>query len=203
MSTCTKEKLIVKTEEGTYILPTDDEAPGRCAAEKKCTELGGILAPFTEKSEFDAVMDAIKSCSYQNNNWDLKFVGLKITADNSTRVFTNGIEFDYGLHGDLYQENELWLPENCPGAFLSLGFPEKLQITDDWKCLDIPTKYICFKPKKLAKSEGITGAVVYNNSNSFIFGGLLQIASICLIVFLVIKIKKLKSDVSKQNPSLA
>ena len=185
MSTCTKEKLIVKTEEGTYILPTDDEAPGRCAAEKKCTELGGILAPFTEKSEFDAVMDAIKSCSYQNDNWDLKFVGLKITADNSTRVFTNGIEFDYGLHGDLYQENELWF-ESCPGAFLSLAYPEKLQISDDWKCLDIPTKYICFKPKKVAKSEGITGAVVSNNSNFFIYVGLLQIASICLIVFLVI-----------------
>ena len=190
MSTCTKEKLIVKTEEGTYILPTNDQAPGRCAAEKKCTELGGILAPFTEKSEFDAVMDAIGSCKYQNDNWDLRFVGLKITPDNSTRVFTNGVLFDYDIHGDLYEENELWLPDNCPGAYLSLGFTEKLQITDDWKCLDNPNKYICFKPKKVTKSEGITGAGVGNNSKFLIFGGLLQIASVCLIVFLAVKNKK-------------
>lgn len=36
MSSCTKEKLFVETEEGTYILPSD-KAAGQCAAEEKCT----------------------------------------------------------------------------------------------------------------------------------------------------------------------
>ena len=64
MSKCNKEKkLVEKTEKGTFIRPSD-KAAGQCAAEEKCILLGAILALFTEKSKFDAVVSAINSCYY-------------------------------------------------------------------------------------------------------------------------------------------
>ena len=200
MTTCTKEKLVVETVKGTYILPTDDIADGRCAAEAKCTELGGILAPFTEKSEYDAVTDALMSCEYQHN-LHLKYVGLNIAKDNSSRVFSNGIEFDYELHGDLYQENEVTMPEDCPGAFFVLNF-DKLQIGTEWNCSQRPMRYVCFKPKKIAKSEAITSDVS-GNSNLLTFAGLCLMALICLICFLLVKIKKQASKISQLTSSVA
>ena len=201
MTTCTKEKLVVETVKGTYILPTDDIADGRCAAEAKCTELGGILAPFTEKSEYDAVTDALMSCEYQHN-LHLKYVGLNIAKDNSSRVFSNGIEFDYELHGDLYQENDVTMPDDCPSAFFIFDF-DKLQIGSEWNCSEDPSRYICFKPKKNAKSEAITSDVVNTNSNLLTVGGLCLIALVCLVCFLLVKNKKLTSKIAQLTSSVA
>ena len=48
MATCTREKLVVETNEGTYTILNEQKAK-RCEAEEKCTELDSILAPFTTR----------------------------------------------------------------------------------------------------------------------------------------------------------
>ena len=90
---CTEEKLVVETKKGTYTLPNEDWVVGRCDAEEKCASMGAMLAPFTDKSEFDAVINAIKSCE-DHDQYVSKYVGLIIAKDNSSRIFSNGIEFD-------------------------------------------------------------------------------------------------------------
>ena len=62
VSHCTKDNLVVETEKGKYTIPNNDWynfVKGTCIAQERCTEIGAILAPFTEKSEFDAVLNAI------------------------------------------------------------------------------------------------------------------------------------------------
>ena len=90
---CTEEKLVVETKKGTYTLPNEDWVVGRCDAEEKCASMGAMLAPFTDKSEFDTVIKAIKSCE-DHDQYEPKLVGLIIAKNNSSRIFSNGIEFD-------------------------------------------------------------------------------------------------------------
>ena len=195
--TCTKEKLVVETKKGIYTLPSGDNyAKGRCAAEAKCTEMEAILAPFTEKAEFDAVDKAILACEHQND-YEAKFVGLKISKDNSSRVFSNGVKFDYKLHGDLYEETQVTMPRDCPGAYMDPLNEDKIVIASEYNCWDIKTKYICFEPKKAAKSEAVTTVNV--NSNFLILGGsIFLVAVACLVCYLIKEIKNLKSEKLRQ-----
>ena len=204
MINCSKEKLVVETEKGTYIHPAD-KAAGQCAAEEKCTLLGAILAPFTEKSEFDAVVNAINSCDYHRFDFNSKYIGLNIAKDNSSRVFSNGVEFSYKLHGHLYDEKKLSTTGlNCPGAFLSTAYTDKLKIYPKWKCKqNISKKYICFKPKKSSRSDEIIGDAVTSNSSFVIVGTSCFVALICLVVFLLIKVKKQASKISQLTSSVA
>ena len=146
-SSCTKEKLVVETQKGTYTFPHNDFVLGRCAAEKKCTELDSILAPFTDRSEFDAVMSAVHSCDHKEK-FEFSHVGLNIAEDNSTRVFSNGAQFDYKLHGDLYRENERDMLD-CPQAYFNPLSEDKLDIWPLFGCRPRYGHYVCFKPKKV------------------------------------------------------
>ena len=191
-STCTKEKLIVETEKGKYTLPAKDSIGGTCEAQERCTKLGGILAPFTEKSEFDSVMTAVKSCKYQSKLY-LKLVGLHIANDDSSRVFTNGVKFDYGIHGDLYQENPVNMPRNCPNAVFDPRRQNKLQIGTNWNCRPSRSLYICFEPKKTTKADAITSDAANVNSTFLIAGGsIFLVAVVCLFGFMAKQIRNLK-----------
>ena len=203
MTKCTKEKLVVETEKGTYILPSD-KAAGQCAAEQKCLDMGGILAPITDKTDFEAIKDAISSCEFHKYELEDRYIGLSISTDNSYRVFSNGVEFNKDLHGDLYEENEI-RTGNCPGAFLMLHFPEKLQIGNIWRCYkeNFELRYVCFKPKKSSKSQAVTSNGVGVNSSLLIFGGLCFVAFACLVALLTVKIKKLTSKISQLASSVA
>ena len=200
MSKCTEENLFVETKKGTYILPSD-KAAGKCAAEQKCLDMGGILAPITDKTDFDAIKDAISSCEFHENGD--RYIGLSVSTDNSYRVFSNGVEFNKDLHGDLYEENYI-RPGNCPVALLMMHFPEKLQIGSQFRCYkDFELRYVCFKPKKNSESQAVTSNAVSFNSNLLIFGGLCFVAFACLVVLLIVKIKKQASKISQLASSVA
>ena len=200
---CTKEKLVVETDKGTYTIPFD-EAPGRCAAEERCLEMGGILAPITDKTDLNAIVNGIQSCEYQSTKTGhAKYVGLSISKDNSHRIFSNGVHFNKDLHGDLYEENNI-RPGNCPGAFLTLYYPERIQIGQVWGChKNLEKQYICFKSKNAAISEAVKGDLMSYNSNLLIFGGLCLVALVCLVGFLLIKVKKQASKISQLTSSVA
>ena len=192
-STCTKEKLIVETEKGRYTIPTEDWAEGFCAAQNRCTMLGGaILAPIKERSEFNAVMKSIKSCEHQNKV-SVRYIGLHIASDNSTRVFTDGVKFDYEVHGHLYKENYVNMPQNCPAAILAPELEDNLHIGSNWNCGDSERLFICFEPKKTIKFDAITSVAEGGKTSVFIaVGSFLFVAVACMFGYLVRQIKNLK-----------
>ena len=205
--TCTKEELEVETEKGTYTFPLGKIAVGKCAAEEECTKRESILAPFTEKSEFLAVMGAVNSCDHKDVS-EPSYVGLNIAKDNSTRVFSTGVPFDYKTHGDLYQENEINMPTNCPEAYFWPLSQDKVAILPAFKCQKMPRPYVCFKQKTVAKSEAVSSdAMDVNsmnvNSKLLMFGGLFQLALVCLVCFMFLQNKKLKSKKSQEISDLA
>ena len=215
MSSCTEEKLVVETEKGTYTFPHDDMVVGKSAAEKKCTELNSILAPFTEKSEFVAVMNAVNSCDHKEK-YEYSLIGLSIAEDNSTRVFSNGVQFDYQIHGDLYRENQVTMPKNCPEAYFNPLSQDKLEIESMFGCKPRHLHpYVCFKQKVFvesevisgvamdARSEAISGDVMDVNSKLLTIGGLFQFALVCLVCFMFVQIKQLKSRLSQKTSDLA
>ena len=195
-SKCSEKDLIVETGKGKYTIPSgndfSDYVKGTCVAQERCTELGAVLAPFTDKFEFDAVMQAISSCEYQNiyaNKW----VGLLISRDNSTRVFTNGVKFDEKVHGGLYQENPVGMPTNCPVAILDATRTNKLQISANQMCVPQKRPYICFGAKKTFKSDAITGHTInVKTSHLAAVASITLIAVVCIIGFMAKQIKNLK-----------
>ena len=191
-STCTKENLIVETEKGKYTMPTDDWVFSACEAQKRCTKLGGsILAPIKEQSEFKAVMNGIKSCDHQDPI-GARYIGLYIADDNSTRVFSDGEKFDYGVHGDLYQEHHV-SPQNCPSAILLPNQPDKLHIGVNWWCGEKERLFICFEPKKTIKSDAITsGSEGESTSLLIAVGSFLLVALVCLVFYVVRQNKNLR-----------
>ena len=189
----------METEKGKYTIPSRDFARGACAAIERCTELGAILAPFTEQSEFDIVMKEIKSCEYQHP-LHKKWVGLLISKDNSTRVFTNGVKFEDNVHGDLYQENHVTIPKNCPIAILDPERTNKLQISVNLNCRPHNRLYVCFEPKKTTKSEAITSDTVSTNTSLLVVvGSILIVALICLVSYLVRQNKNLKMKLQQTS----
>ena len=189
---CTKENLIVETDKGKYTMPTDDYVFSACEAQKRCTKINSsILAPIKEQSEFNTVMEAIKSCQYQSK-YSSRYVGLHIADDNSTRVFSDGVKFDYNAHGDLYQEHEIE-PEHCPAANLWPQRPNKLQIGTNWWCGEQERLFICFEPKNTANSDAITSGNEGENTSLYVVvGSILFVAVVCMFGYMARQNKNLK-----------
>ena len=201
MTSCTPSKLIVKTEKGTYTLPHEDFISNRCEAEDRCMQLGAILAPFTEKKEFDKVFSALDSCEHAKvSSFYPRHIGLNIAKDDSSRIFSDGTYFDYSKHGSLYEENYVDMREHCPYAFLDPMISEKLQINANIYCRDGDELYACFKPNKSFKSDAISSEATKVDLNSVVAGvSILFVAAACLVFLLMFKkVKKL----SEKNKSL-
>ena len=174
-------------------MPTDDFVWGKCAAEEKCYEMGAILAPFTEKSEFDAVMQALLSCEYQQPLGGFPmYIGLNIAKDNSSRIFSNGVPFDYDVHGHLYEEDYVNMPKDCPYATLFPLRKEKLHILPNFNC-DTPfIPYICFKTKKTARSFFLVARDSVNSGWIDSAGPIFMFSVFCLVCFMAKKIRNLQ-----------
>ena len=162
---------------------------------------------LSARSEIETVMAAITSCEH-TDEYDIYHVGLSISRDSVHRVFSNGVLFDKDLHGGLYEENQVTIGKNCPGAYLSPAWgPDKVQVMPDFGCQGMSAQYVCFKPKVEAKSDAIS---VGASSKLSSFGGAFQIALVCLvcfmfcfICFLLMEVNKLKSSKSQQTTDLA
>ena len=196
-TSCTKKRLVVETEKGKYTIPATDFVGGTCIAQQRCTRLGAILAPFTEKSEFDSVLKAIHACEHMHSHHS-QYVGLFISSDNSSRVFSNGVKFSYELHGHLYQENHVTMPQNCPMAVLDRRRPTRLQINSNIFCRWAWRPYICFEPKKTAKSDAVISKVVSDKA-TFSINPFLVVALVCLIGYLIKQNKNLKLKLQQNS----
>ena len=198
-STCTEQQVVVETEKGKYTIPVDDDVDTRCEAQARCTKINAILAPFTEKSEFDQVMSALNSCEYMNP-YETKWVGLSIAPDNSTRVFDNGVKFDYKVHGHLYQENHIDMPTDSPSAILDQMITDKLQISNNPWRREPDRPYICFEQKQSLQSDAITSDAGGVNVRFIIAGcSIVLVAAACLVAYLVKRVKNLESKLQQTS----
>ena len=124
----------------------------RSAAHHECAKHGQILAPITEKEDFDAIIKVLSAENEENiltgrHAWQY-MVGLEVALDNSNKVFTNGVAFDQKKHGAFYNDddyNEL-THGKCPLALLYPRNPTSIEVKNTY-CEIIMHCYICFKPK--------------------------------------------------------
>ena len=142
-------------------------------------------------------MSALNSCEYMNP-YETKWVGLSIAPDNSTRVFDNGVKFDYKVHGHLYQENYVNMPTHSPAAILDPMRTDKLQIGINPHHREYERPYVCFEQKQSAESDAITGDA--SNLRFIIAGGsIVIVVGACLVGYLVKQVKNLKSKLRQTS----
>ena len=153
----------------------------KSAAQKECAKHGQILAPITEKEDFDAIIEVLSTKNEENlltgrHLWDY-MVGLEVASDNSHRIFTNGVEFDKEKHGSFYKDDDYYELTNytCPLALLYPRDPTSITVENTW-CESLLYSYICFKPKNepCASSGAIVGGagVGRTDNRSGFFAGI-------------------------------
>ena len=155
----------------------------RYQAMNYCAEKDSILAPITEKADFDALSAAYNKKDFQSPR--SFHVGLEIAHDNSGRVFVNGEAWDQEKHGAFYKEAEApYGPNECLNSLFVPGFfPNKMVIDYQLKCHRQQTDFVCFKPKK----TGSSGALNKGQGSSYaVFGSACFAAGVafcCLMAF--------------------
>ena len=164
------------------------------AAQKECAKHGQILAPITEKEDFDAIVEVLSAENEYNvitgrDFWEY-IVGLEAAYDNSKKVFMNGVEFDEEKHGSFYkddQENQLGKNGNCPLALLWPENPSFINVKYTY-CESEGYSYICFKPKNkpCLSSDALVGESSVSKTevrNSFVAGFGTCTLIICAVYF--------------------
>ena len=151
------------------------------AAQKECAKHGQILAPITEKEDFDAIVEVLSAENEENiltgRDFTQYMVGLEVAYDNSKKVFMNGVEFDKEKHGAFYKDDQYHELANgrCPLALLWPMDPTAITVEYTWCETDF-YDYICFKPKNkpCASPDALVGetGVGTTDDRSVFFAGI-------------------------------
>ena len=152
----TKDLITIKRPTGDYMVNVnDDDEMSKADATRKCASYGAVLASITEKSDYDAIIDVLLQDNEDERRWRSYHVGLDITKDNSSRIFPNGVSYDFAKHGAFYKDNidNFFKDPNrddlCISAFLSPWNRTEAAIwTATVPCNGMLTSFICFKPNK-------------------------------------------------------
>ena len=173
--------LTVERPSGTYSFYR--KRATRYQAMNHCAEKDSILAPVTEKADFDALSAAYNEFYFQSP--ETFHVGLEIANDNSGRVFTNGEAWDQNKHGAYHKEAEAPLgPHQCLSAIFAPGwFPDKMVIDYRSNCAEVMSDIVCFKPKKTGSSGALNTGEVSNVAVYGATGFAAGIAVCCLLAF--------------------
>ena len=186
-----------------------------CQAKKFCAEKNEILAPITNKKDFDALKKAITQGNYPGCNFNVGVqqyhLGLDVTPcgkGKQDRVFTNGEVWDETVHGKLYIDNiDSW---KQPCVFATLYDEIDRPVLAHWiNCYQDYEKFICLKPATPvdaevssescnSQSEGLTSSS--NNQSFFAFGVIACLASVAVVfAFFALKyFKKYRAVEEKQ-----
>ena len=155
----------------------------RYQAMNHCAKKDSILAPITEKADFDALSAAYNKKYFESPR--SFHVGLEIANDNSGRVFINGEAWDQEKHGAFYREAEPpYAPNECLNTlFVPWIFPKTMVIDYQIKCHLQPTDFVCFKPKKTASPGALISG---EGSNVAVYGavGFAAGVAVCCLVAL-------------------
>lgn len=159
----------VTTPTGKFTFHTEQAT--RCEAIKICKENGGILAPFTNKQDIDAVKSISKwqDCPELGGASKKYMIGLDVTPtcgeSKQKRVFSNGLKWNQAVHGPLYYGSANW-DYQCARVFF-LPFWDGPGIYNAENCKYGKTGFICLNPSGSkadslveGTSEGISAGVV-------------------------------------------
>ena len=154
-SSCSRE---VFTATGKFTF--HDQLVSICEAKKICAENDEILAPITNKQDYDAVMTVAKSgnhpgCPFHHGDQQY-FTGLDVTPcgkGKQERVFTNGVVWDESVHGKLYDDSWNSKMYNCVYASLATWSSQPwLEIWGN-NCYQETSRFLCLKPSSAPAAD--------------------------------------------------
>ena len=158
-----KSPYIIERPSGTYYVDTEHSGV-RSKGAHVCAGYGAILAPITNIDDFKEILKVAK------DNTDIYggayHIGLEIAKDNSSRVFTNGEQYNFEKHGEYIVERPPKPYSHlCPLASFEPAFYETINV-ENTICDHLMMDYICFKPKK----EKCVAADALSNDKFYNFG---------------------------------
>ena len=208
----------VTTKSGTFSFHTE-EVPS-CKAKKICASLGRILAPITNIEDRNAIHSITdQKCGiFKGRRFDTYHVGLdNIVCDNEIhRVFTNGVEYNDTLHGELY--HIFPRKSNCLASLYSTGDPvdesKVFVIRMPDVCEDYRRRFICLDqakdddstevPHELKRSKRseitASGVGLKNQQNLFFLSGSFFVCLLAMgCCFLMVAVGKLLNKIKNLN----
>ena len=145
----TYDPIRINRPTGEFIINVDDDSVTRKEAHRKCAGYGAILAPITEKSDLDAILEVLLRDTEDERRWKFYHVGLEVARDNSSRIFNNGVKFDSHKHGAFYKEFHGSLEDHeCLTSYI-VAWNETLAgvYVDAVRCVASYQNFVCLKPK--------------------------------------------------------
>ena len=145
-----RDLISIKRPAGEYLVNVNEnDEMTKYDATRKCASYGAVLASITEKSDYDAIQDVLLRDHEDGRRWKAYHVALDIAKDNSSRIFPNGVAYDYEKHGVFYRDNVESDEDLCPSAMLfAENRTEACIWLYSWGCQGMHANFICFKPKK-------------------------------------------------------
>ena len=197
-SSCSKE---VFTATGKFTF--HNEQVWICEAKKICAKNDEILAPITNKQDYDAIMKVAKMGNHPNCPFHYGdhtyFIGLDITTcgrGKQERVFTNGVAWDEDVHGKLYDDSWHIKKYNC--AFAQLASWGTKPWLDFWgeSCHQKTNRFLCLKPSDApvagTRSDSCSfkpQAIKSNNELNFASAAIIGFCGIASVIFSFVAVK--------------
>ena len=134
----------VTTPRGTFVFVTDQKVH-KPEAIKRCNEMGAILAPITEREDFDRLFEFANKCErYRMPR--MYWLGYEAHS-NDTRLFTNGELWDWEKHTKIYHKIHD-VGKKCTMHIFNTFYPSHVFVSgSDGGFCNLAYNYpICLKP---------------------------------------------------------
>ena len=123
-----------------------------CEAKKFCAEKGEILAPVTNKADFDALLRVMQtgnnpSCPFHHGDIIQYATGLDVTPcgkGKQDRVFTNGVAWSNVFHGKWYSDLQDSWHSSCVFATVC-NWDNRPAVNVFDGCYQVDYRFICLK----------------------------------------------------------
>ena len=179
------------TPRGTFIFVADEKVR-KLEAIKRCNKMGAILAPITEREDFDRLIEFGNKCKrYRMPR--LYWLGYEAHS-NDTRLFSNGEVWDWEKHTKIYSRMHDE-GKTCTLHVLSLQQTSHAFVTGSHygRCEQGHLFFICLKPAppKCAKCEAVEQSNRSYANELVLSNGILMLV-VCILVALLIRKKQQK-----------
>ena len=187
-----------------------------CEAKKVCAEKGEILAPITNRADFEALLRVTQtgnhpSCPF-HHGFFLYSIGLDVTPcgkGKQDRVFTNGVVWNNTVHGQLYSDYMNSWKSPCVMAQLATINPKPALVTFGRLCNPTYQRFICLKEAAPSNviSSGSCGSPnsqalssdAVNYKGNFVGSLFVACLSLAAVFFAFVAIKYHKMHLSEEE----
>ena len=182
------------TPRGTFIFVTNEKVY-KPEAIIRCNQMGAILAPVTEREDFEKLIEFGNKCRYYRMPRQY-WVGFEALS-NDTRLFSNGEVWNWDKHSNIYSHYYNHR-KDCVCHMLNLQKTDRMYVAGSHYglCHQITEYFICLKPAipKSSKCEALEQHSSWHSKQlaySMLSNGFLLIL-VCILVALLIGKKQLK-----------